>query len=418
MSKVMKFVAFIFIGAALLLPACQKKDQPAAPETYKIGAIFAVTGPASFLGTPEKNTAEMIAEQINAAGGINGKMLEVIVIDSQTDATKAVMAANKLIKSENVLAIIGPSTSGESLAVVEVAERNQVPLVSCAASRKITEPIKPWIFKTAHNDKLTALRVFDHIKQAGATKVALITASNAYGQSGREELLERAGDYGLEIVADEVFAPKDTDMTVQLTKIRAAGAEVIVCWGTNPGPAIIARNMVQLGLTQQLYNSQGVASKKFIELAGDAANGIILTSSRLIVAEQLPDTDPQKKLLLQYKSDYEKKFNEPASSFGSHAYDATMLVVEAIREVGGDRARIRDYIENKTGFTATGGVFSYSAQDHAGLDKSSLVLVEIANNDWSLMLDSLISSVTVPQPEAAAAPAEEASPSPSEAEAQ
>lgn len=402
MTRILQLLSVALLTACLLvMPACQKKvEKPAEPETFKIGAIFAVTGPASFLGSPEKNTVEMIAEQINAAGGINGKKLEVVVIDSQTDATKAVLAANKLIKSENVLAIVGPSTSGESLAIVDIAEKEKVPLVSAAASRKITEPVKPWVYKTPQNDMLTVQKIYDHLNSTGKSKVAIISVSNAFGQSGREELLRMAEEYKIEIIADEVFAPKDTDMTAQLTKIKGTDAEAVICWGTNPGPAIVARNMKQLGMEQQLYMSHGVASKKFIELAGDAANGIILPAGRLIVADQLPDTDAQKKMLLKYKADYETKFNDSVSTFGGHAYDGLMLLIEALKAVGGDREKIRTYLENKTGFVGTGGIFNFSATDHNGLDKSAFVLIQIVDNDWQLM----------EAPAAAEAPAEDAAP--------
>jgi branched-chain amino acid transport system substrate-binding protein len=267
----------------------------AAP-TIKVGALFAVTGPASFLGEPERNTAQMVVNQINAAGGIKGQKIELIVMDTQGDATKAVQAATRLIK-EGVVAIIGPSTTGDTMAVIPLVERAKVPLISCSAGAKITEPVKPWVFKTAQNDYLAVTKIYEHLVKNKLTKVAILTVSDSFGSSGREQLKALAGRFGITILADDTYGPKDTDMTPQLTKIRGLQAQALICWGTNPGPAIIARNARQLGLSIPLYMSHGVSSKKFIDLAGSSAEGIMLPSGRVLVADLLPKSDKQKTLL-------------------------------------------------------------------------------------------------------------------------
>ncbi len=356
----------------------------AAPP-IKIGAILSVTGPASFLGEPERNTALMMVEEINKAGGINGRKIELIVYDTQGDATKAVQAVNRLIKSDKVVAIIGDSTTGNSMAVIPVVEKAKVPIISCAAGIKITDPVKKWVFKTAQNDSLAVMKIFEHMNDKKIKKIAIITVSDGFGASGREQLKSKAGEFGIEIVLDETYGPKDTDMTAQLTKIRGSAAQAIVCWGTNPGPAVVARNVKQLGIKMPLFMSHGVSSKKFIELAGEGAEGIILPSGRVIVADQLPDTDPQKKALLSYVDNYRKHFKVEGDHFGGHAWDAIMLIKEAIERGGATPAAIREQLEKTNNFAGIGGIFNYSDKDHAGLTKDAFVLVQIKKGDWKLI---------------------------------
>jgi len=355
----------------------------AAP--IKIGALFAVTGPASFLGEPERNTAQMVVDEINKAGGIKGRKLELITYDTGGDATKAVQLANKLIKNDNVVAIIGPSTTGDTMAVIPIVEKSGIPLVACAAGSKITDPVKKWVFKTAQNDSLAVARIYEQLKKEKKNKVAILTVSDGFGSSGREQLKAQAAIYGMQIVSDDTYGPKDTDMTAQLTKIRGSQAQAVICWGTNPGPAVVARNAKQLGLTLSLYMSHGVSSKKFIDLAGDAAEGIRLPSGKVLVADLLPKSDKQKASLLAYIKDYQKHFKAEGDHFGGHAWDAVMLLKGAIERGGDTPAAIRNQLEATRNFAGIGGVFNYSAKDHAGLSKDAFVLVEVRNKDWKLV---------------------------------
>lgn len=356
-----------------------------AAEPIKIGALFSVTGPAAFLGEPERNTAQMLVSEINKAGGIKGRQLELIVIDTQGDATKAVQGVNKLIKDDKVVAVIGPSTTGDSMAVIPIVEKAEIPLISCAAGVKITDPVKKWIFKTAQNDALAVARIFEYLKKQKISRIAILTVSDGFGSSGREQLVKQSKESSMEIISDETYGPKDTDMTAQLTKIRGGNAQAVICWGTNPGPAIIARNVRQLGIKLPLFMSHGVSSKKFIELAGDAAEGIILPSGRVIVANQISDKEPQKKALLGYVSSYQKFYKVEGDHFGGHAWDAVMLLKGAIERGGGNPAAIRDQLEKTNKFAGIGGTFSYTAQDHAGLTKDAFVLVRIKNQAWTLV---------------------------------
>ena len=356
----------------------------AAP--IKIGGLFAVTGPAAFLGEPEKNTLELLVKQANAKGGINGTKIELVIYDTGGDVTKAVQLTNKLIKNDKVVAIVGPSTTGETMAVMPIAEKEQIPLISCAAGIKITEPVKRWIFKTPANDHVAAEKILIQAEKMKQKNIAIITVSDSFGSSGREQLKLMAAKRGFQIVADEVYSPKDTDMTPQLYKIKAAKPDAIICWGTNPGPAIITRNMQQLGLKTQLYQSHGVASKKYIELAGtDAAEGVMLPAGKLAVYDLLKKNDPQAKLLKEYVLSYQKEYNVEPSTFGGYAYDGFQLIAAAIKGGAVTSAQIRDGIEKNGRMIGVSGIFKMSPTDHNGLDLSAFEMVRIQKGDWAIV---------------------------------
>ncbi len=356
-----------------------------AADTYKIGGIFSVTGRASFLGDPEKKTMEMVIEQINAAGGIDGKMLEGIIYDTEGDPTRALTNVNKLINKDDVIAIVGPSTTPTTLAIINPVMGAQVPLISCAAGVAITDPPKKWVFKTAQSDVLAVATVYRHMQANGIKKIGILTVAEAFGESGKNQLLTQAKDFGIEIVQSESFGAKDTDMTAQLTKIRKTEPQAIVCWGTNPGPAVVSKNVKQLDLQIPLYQSHGVASPKFIELAGTAAEGVMLPTGKILVAGLLPDEDPQKAVLLKYIEDYESKYKIPVSGFGGYAYDAMMMLKQALPGTGGNKAKIRDNLEKIQNLVGISGVFNFSETEHNGLGPEAFVMVKIENGTWSLI---------------------------------
>jgi len=359
-----------------------------AKEPYKIGALFAVTGPASFLGEPEKNTAIMLQEQINKAGGINGHPLEIIIEDTKSDETQAVLSAKKLLDNDKVLAIIGPSTTGESMALVPIMNTAATPLLSCAAGAPITLPVKErkWIFKTPQYDLSAAEAIYGYMKNQGITKVGIITISTGFGDAGKKALQDTAPKYGITIVADEKYGPKDSDMTTQLTKIKASGAQAVINWSVGPGQVIVTKNWNALKMGIPLYQSHGWGSKKNIELAGKAAEGVIAPLGRLVVWEKLPDNHPQKALLKKYTQDYEARFKGEPGTFGGHAYDSIMMLVEAMKKVGPDKTKIRDYIETKIQkWPGTGGIFNMSPDDHCGLDKTAFEMVVVKNGDWEIL---------------------------------
>ena len=372
----------LFTFAFSLFSTCQAK------EPYKIGAIFSVTGAASFLGEPEKNAIIMLQDQINKAGGVSGHPLEVIFEDSKSDETQAVLSAKKLLERDNVLAIIGPSTTGESMAVVPIMNGAKTPLISCATGAGITQPVseRKWIFKVAQYDFSVAEALYAYMKNHGISKVGVLTITTGFGDAGKKALYEMAPKYGITIVADERYGPKDSDMTTQLTKVKAAGAQAIINWSVGPGQVIVTKNWYALKMGIPLFQSHGWGIKKNIELAGKAAEGVISPLGRLVVWDKLPDKHPQKAVLKKFAQDYEARFKSEPGTFGGHAHDSFMIVVEALKKVGPDKNKIREYIEtNIRKWPATGGIFNMSPKDHCGLDKDAFEMVVVRNGDWALV---------------------------------
>ncbi len=359
----------------------------AAPtgEAIKIGAIFSVTGPAAALGEPEKMTAELIAKQINDSGGILGRPVEVLVEDDKGENTDAVMAAKKLIETEKVCAIIGPSRTGTTMAIKQQCEDAKIPLVSCAAGRPITDPVASYVFAVPQTDVLAVAKIVDYLKDSKITQVASIYSDDAFGKSGQQQIEKQLGEAGIELVATESFGGKDSDMTPQLTNIKGENPGAIICWGIGPGPAHVAKNVKKLGITAPLLQSHGVANAKFVEQAGEDAEGVMLPAGRLIVWEQLPDDNQQKELLKDFAEAFKAEYGQDADTFAGHAYDALHIVVEAIKKAETDEPeKLRDAIEQTSEFVGTAGVFTYTADEHNGLTKDAFVWVEIEGGAWKL----------------------------------
>ena len=376
------WIALTLIVSLALVFSCTKEK-----EAYKVGAVFSVTGRTSFLGEPEKKTAVMIAEAINKVGGINGHPLELVIYDDESDETKAVLAVKRLLKKDKVPVIIGPSLSGNTLAVVKVMNDAKVPLVSCAASNKIVTPVvdRHWIFKVPQSDTHAVEKIYDYLLKNGIKKIAIMSVSTGFGASGREELLRLAPQVGIEILADERYGPKDTDITAQLTRIRGTDAQAIVNWSVGPTQVLAVKNWHDLGMTKiPFYQSHGFGSRKNITLAAGAAEGVLCPLGRVNIPDLVPDDNPQKKVIEIYNKAYQEKYKEPLSSFGGHGWDALNLVIDALKAVGPDSAKIRDYIETRTNFIGQHGVFNFSPTDHNGLNKEAFEMVVVKDGDWAL----------------------------------
>jgi branched-chain amino acid transport system substrate-binding protein len=359
----------------------------AQPQPIRIGAFLSVTGPAAFLGDPEQKTLELYVEKLNAAGGVLGRKVELVAYDSAGDAEKARTFARRLIEQDRVDALVGGSTTGETMAVVPLAESAGIPFISLAGAVVIIEPVKRWVFKTPHTDRMACEKIFVDMRARGASRAALISGAGGFDRSMRAECLKVAPKHGIEIVADESYGAGDTDMTAQLTKIRnTPGVQAVLNAGFGQGPALVTRNYRQIGIGVPLYQSHGVASKQYVKLAGEAAEGVRLPAAALLVAESLPDSDAQKKVVVGYKRDYESRFKEDVSTFGGHAYDGLMLLAEAMRRAGSaDKARVRDALESLRGYMGTAGVVNMSADDHMGLDLTAFRMLEVRKGDWHLV---------------------------------
>ncbi|MGB7101253.1 MAG: ABC transporter substrate-binding protein [Xanthobacteraceae bacterium] len=353
----------------------------------KIGAVLSITGPASFLGEPEKKTLEMYVKDLNAAGGVNGQQITAVIYDDGGDASKARTFATRLVEEDKVDAVLGGSATGPSLAMAPIFEDAGVPYISLAGASAIVFPVRKWVFKTPHTESMSCGKIFEDLKKRNLTKIAMISGTDGWGKAMRAECLKIAPEFGLTVIKDEIYGATDTDMTPQLTNIKnTPGVQAVINCGFGQGPAIVTRNFRQLAISVPLYESHGVSSKSYIKLAGDASEGVRLPAAATLVAEKLPDSDPLKKVAMAYKTKYEKETGEAVSTFGGHMYDALMILVQAMQRAHStDKAKVRDEIEKTHGFVGTGGTVNMSPTDHLGLDLTSFRMLEIKNGDWVLV---------------------------------
>lgn len=362
---------------------CQLSAPAAWAENIKIGALLAVTGPASFLGAPEARTLEMLVEQVNAKGGINGKKIDLLVKDTVGNPEKAISLAKQLLEEENVLAVIGPASSGETMAVKKIFEDAKTPLISCAAAEVIVNPLASWVFKTAQNDSLAVTKIFMEMNKLGIKKIAVLVDNSGFGKAGKEQLEKTAPEFKIEIVESEVYDAKATDLSAVVAKIKANPAvQGIINWSVVPAQSIVVKNIRQAGWQVPIFQSHGFGNIKYVEAAGAAAEGVIFPIGRLLMVDHLPDGHPQKALLAQYIKDYEGKYHETASAFGGYAYDAFTILEKAIAVGGTDKGKVRAAIEGLKNMPGTTGIFSFSATDHSGLTLDAFEMMTVKNGKF------------------------------------
>jgi branched-chain amino acid transport system substrate-binding protein len=382
MSALQRIAVTAAVGLVALFGAGDR-----ASAQVKIGSVLSVTGPASFLGDPEKRTLEIYVDEINAKGGVNGQKLQLIVYDDAGSADNARTFATRLVEEDKIVAMVGGSTTGATLAMMQIFEDARIPFISLAGAIQIVEPVRKWVFKTPHTDKMACEKIFVDLKSRKLTTIALISGTDAFGKSMRDQCVAVAPKAGITIALEENYGPRDSDMTPQLTNIRnKGGVQAVVNPGFGQGPAIVTRNYRQLGITLPLYQSHGVASKQFIDLAGPAAEGVRLPAAALLIADKLPASDPQKAVVENYSRTYQAKTGQLVSAFGGHAYDGFMILVEAMqRAKSTDAAKVRDEIERTKGYIGTGGIVNMSPTDHMGLDLTAFKVLEIKGGDWMLV---------------------------------
>ncbi|MBV5305925.1 MAG: ABC transporter substrate-binding protein [Desulfobulbaceae bacterium] len=342
---------------------------PAWAENIKVGAILAVTGPMSFLGGPEARTLEMLVAETNARGGIDGKPVELILKDSTGNPEKAVSFAKQLIEEDKVVAIIGPSSSGETMQIKKIAEDGKTPLLSCAAAEVIVDPVASYVFKTPQKDSDAVRSIYQEMKKLGLTNMAVLVDNTGFGKAGQEQLVKIAPEFNIKVVENEVYDKAANDLSAVVAKIKAnKEVQAVVNWSVVPAQSIVAKNIRQMGWDVPIFQSHGFGNIKFVEAAGAAADGIIFPASRLLIASDLPDGHPQKALLVKYKKDYEDKYKENVSAFGGYAYDAFIIFEAAVKKAGSlDRDKVRAAIEQLKGLPSATGIFTFSEKDHNGL---------------------------------------------------
>ena len=384
----MRAAVRLILGVVVALGLATGVQAGAKP--IKIGAFFALSGPAAFIGTPTKLVAQMVVDKINKEGGINGRPLELVVGDTQGEPTKAVMIFKRFVNVEHVVAVIGPTRTGTGMAVKPQVERAKVPtIMTVGGDPVIMEGIHGgrdfgtarWVFKAPQRSSTAVKKVLGYPRDHGLTRIGIITASDGFGRDGARWLKRLAPKFSVKIVASEQFNPRDVDMKAQLTKIAAAKPQAIVCWTIGPAGAIVSKNHYALGLKMPLIQCHGLPGPRYIQLAGAAAEGDLMPATKLVVWDQLPDSDPQKKVIAEFVRLYTKVYHYdkryPINTHSGYAWDAISILARALRKAGTDRYKLRDAIENTRNYVGISGIYNISPTDHNGLDTSSLVMVQV-----------------------------------------
>jgi branched-chain amino acid transport system substrate-binding protein len=382
-------------------PAAAPTTAPSAPSEkqgapYKIGFVSAITGGNAFLGVPERDAALMLQKELNAQGGIVGPdgvrhAVQIVIQDTESKGEVAITVAKKLINDEKVVAIVGPTGSPVAMALIPVVTEAQIALLSMASSHATVHPVaeRYWIFKVAASNIHTAPWQVKYAQAKGLTKIANLYVNNAYGEDGARAIRETAEAAGIEVVLEATFDAADTDMTAQITRIKASAAQAVLVTAVPPAAAIFTKQYRELGVELPLLHNSGVAMKPFIDLAGKAnVEGVLFPMGKLVAADALPGSDPQKTVLTKFIADYEAFTGNPVSSFAGHAWDGIQIVVEVLKtlpdglSIEEQRVRLRDGIENLQGFVGVDGVFKFSPTDHVGLSMDDVVLARITNGAW------------------------------------
>lgn len=365
-----------------------------AADPIKIGAFYSLSGPAAAIGTPTKLVTQMVVEKINKEGGINGRPIELVIGDTESEPTKAVMVAKKFINVDKVAAIIGPDRTDLGMAVKKLIEEAGIPTFMTVGGDPVIMGgpqlgTYKWVFKSPQRSSTAVEKLYQQLQKSNLKKIALITASDGFGKDGKGWLEKLAQNHGLTIVADESFNPKDTDMTAQLTKISSSNPDAIVCWTIGPAGAIVAKNVKQLNIKTPLFQCHGLPDPKYVELAGPASDGNMMPSTKLMAWEQLPDSDPQKKIIKEFVHLYNDVYNYnkqfPINAHSGYAWDAIYIVAEAMKRAGTDPEKLRDAIEQTKNYVGISGVYNLTPEDHNGLDTDSMILVRIEDGKWKLV---------------------------------
>jgi branched-chain amino acid transport system substrate-binding protein len=363
-----------------------------AAENIKLGAFFDLSGRAAFIGTPTKLVAEMVVEKINSEGGINGRMIELEIGDTEASPAKTASIAKKFIYKDRVTAIIGPTLTDTGMSVKKIAHEGKTPIFMTVGGDPVImggEKFGPfdWVFKSPQRSSTAVERLFIYLKEKGLVKVALLTAADGFGKDGARWMRTLAPKYGIEILVEESFGTRDTDMTAQLTKVKNFNPQALIAWTIGPAGSIVAKNKVQLGIALPLFQCHGLPDPKYIELAGAASEGDRMPATKLMVVNQLADSDPQKTVIQEFvklyqEKGYDKQF--PINTHSGYAWDAIMMVANAIRKVGTDRDALRNEIEATQNYVGISGIYNLTPEDHNGLGVDSMVMVQVKNGQFVL----------------------------------
>jgi branched-chain amino acid transport system substrate-binding protein len=390
----MKKRSLIIVTVALTVSFMLGSSLGYCAEPIKIAGIFALTGRAAHIGTAQRDAVMIAIDEVNQNGGINGRMLEMVMEDTESNPTKAVMALKKVLETDNVVAIIGPTLTGTAMAMRGFIEKEKIPafmhsggdvILLAPLNKKDPKSLPKWTFKSPYKAADAMGKICQYMSRHGIKKIGFIYSNEGFGKDGLRNVKVQAPKYGVKVMAQEAFQPKDVDMTAQLTRITAKGVDGIIAWTVGPAMGIIAKNVKQLGIKAPLFECHGAGDPIFWKVAGEAGEGVMMPSTKIVVGDQLPDNDVQKKKIIDYVNAYRKKFNSEPGTMVAYGADAAFIVVNAIKKVGPDRAKIRDAIENTKGYVGLSGIYNMSPKDHNGLSMKDIVMIKATKGGWELL---------------------------------
>lgn len=330
------------LGVAALIGALAPLSLQAQEQTMKIGVLLPISGPLSFVGGTMKESLDLLVEEYTAKGGIGGKPFSVHLYDTESNTTLVGQQMRRLIETDGVDVVIGPTVTGETLTARPVANELHVALLPFAGTEAVTEPASPYLFAFVPSDRQVAKAMIDLAKANGQKNIAFLHSADGFGQTGLNVLKSLAEEEGITLAAVEEFGPRDADMIPQIMRVRASGADAMFVWGVNPGPTIIMKNAQQIGFTLPIYNSYGVASQQFIDQTGATGEGSYVAGTAIMAAHGLPEGHPVREATLAHVDAFEAKYGKPVSAFNGYVFDAFKALDAAVIKAGGktDRASI------------------------------------------------------------------------------
>jgi branched-chain amino acid transport system substrate-binding protein len=356
-----------------------------AAEPIRIGSPLLLSGRGAFVGGAEKDTLEMLTSELNAAGGINGRPVEFVFYDTEGKPDMAVRMVTRLIQKDKVDAIIGISTSWTAMPAIPIVEKYRVPTIMLGSASSIVNPVKKWVFKTPVDDTIVVGKLLSDMRAQGIQQIAVMSSQDGFGDGGHQQLVDQSASFGIKIVFDDKYTMEDTDLTPMLNKIKKTDAQAVVNWSSSRAPVIVTMNYRQVGLELPLYQAHSTLSKDYLEASGKNAEGVKTAAFKFYGAADLPDSDPQKKVILDYQKAYKEKFGKDANQFGACAFDAFNIMVAAMKKAGTDNEKVRDAIEKTSGYVGINGVFNYTQDDHGGLSPENMVIYQVIGQKWKIV---------------------------------
>lgn len=374
----------LFAAAAACVLGLVAQAQ-AQQQTVKIGAIYPMTGSAAFLGVPEERALRLKLDEINKAGGVNGKKLELVVYDTEGNPTKAVQQLRRLVESDKVDVVFGPSSSGEGLATIQLVNDSKVPQIAHGGTEMLVNPVTPYVFNSVPTDRVAISHMLGFFQKRGYKNIAFLASADGYGQSGKKVLDSLVGQFGIKIVAAEEFNRQDPDMTAQVLRARESNADAVIVWSALPAPTVILRNANAIGYAKPIFVGYGAASTEMAEKAGPGGEGVYISSFRLLAPGSLDENDPVRPVTMKLYRDYIARYNDAPANFAQHSYDAALILEAALQKINGavTRESLRNAIETVS-VTGANGRFKFSPTNHGGLDNSSqpLVMLQFVKGKW------------------------------------